>query len=105
MTKTQPIPTLKNTEVRKVSQSTGFLEVRTTSSGTYRIGCVATPYGFASVYAQEDFWSVEFIFTGRLYRTSDRCSSLPSQLALARRASKFVKQIVQTSLNQLNKNS
>lgn len=80
----------------KISVSSrGNLYSRKVSSGEYIIGDVATPWDFVRVYAQEDMWSLEFIWGGCYYRTQDNCKKLPSNLSLTRKASKFARLIVE----------
>lgn len=91
---------VKNAKVLKSSKTFGNYSHHTTKSGTYTEGTVATPFGFVRVYAENSFWAIEFIWSGKSYYFGTRCEELPSDKALTRRASKFAKEVIKNNLNE-----
>ncbi|MHC5778934.1 hypothetical protein [Nostoc sp.] len=92
---------VNNAKVLKVSVTSGNYSHHIVSSGAYTEGTAATPFGFVRVYAEANFWALEFIWKGKSYHFGGRCKGLPSDKALTCRASKFAKEVVKKNLNEL----
>ncbi|HYX18341.1 MAG TPA: hypothetical protein VE944_29040 [Nostoc sp.] len=92
---------VENSRVSKISITSSNYSHHVVSGGRYTDGVVTTPFGFVRVYAEANFWALEFIWSGKSYHFGTRCKELPSDRALTRRASRFAKEVVQKNLNEL----
>jgi hypothetical protein len=70
-----------------------------TLPGAIREGQTAIPFGFVRVYAERNFYVLEFIWQGKSDHVGCRCDRLLTDKALAARASRLDREVVKSSLD------